>query len=53
MEFKHAYLRVVDLQRHFMQLLAVKAYEPFGTIKLSLYQFKFADEHAAYTVTLY
>lgn len=32
---------------HLMQLLAVKAYEPFGTIKLSLYQLRFADEHAA------
>ena len=42
-----AYLRSIGAQVHLMQLLAVKAYEPFGTIKLSLYQFRVADEHAA------
>jgi len=30
-----------------MQLLAVNVYEPFGTIILSSYHFKVADEHAA------
>jgi hypothetical protein len=47
MLIKFTYSRLLGLQMHLMQLLAVKAYEPFGTIKLSLYQFRFADEHAA------
>ena len=42
-----AYLRSDAPQLHLMQLLPVKAYEPFGTIRLSLYQLGFFEEHAA------
>lgn len=37
----------VGSQVHLMQLVAVNVYEAFGTIILSSYQFKVADEHAA------
>lgn len=40
-------MRSLGVQVHWMQLLAVKIYEPFGTIRFSLYQFRVADEHAA------
>lgn len=36
----------MGVQLHLMQLLAVRAYEPFATIRLSLYHLRFADEHA-------
>lgn len=40
-----AYLRSLGPQVHLMQLLAVRAYEPLGTIRLSLYQFRFANRN--------
>ena len=42
-----AYLRAIGPQVHLTQLVAVRAYEPFGTVRLSLYQFRLSDEHAA------
>lgn len=48
-----AYLRSDVPQLHLMQLLAVKAYEPFGTIRLSLYQLRFFEEHAALMISLW
>jgi hypothetical protein len=47
------HLRSSVPQMHLMQLLAVRAYEPFGTIRLSLYQFRFAEEHAASIINLH
>lgn len=44
---KRTHLRWVGVQLQLMQLLAVNAKEPFGTIRLSLCHFRFADEHAA------
>lgn len=44
---KISHLRSSVPQVHLMQLLAVSAYEPLGTIRLSLCQLRFAEEHAA------
>ena len=47
-----AYLKSAVPQMHLMQLLAVRAYEPFGTIRLSLYQLRLFEEHAALMISL-